>query len=182
VTEWEQPELPFPATSGIRQRLGEMQGEVEALESEVPSAAIPCGCAGGPDCAELARTILSIKALIGAARDLEHAYEAVLVAAMPERQLVVDGLVLERKGGTIRKSWDHFMLASQVALRAAVDLETGEQFIDLKDAEKVAAEIMATAGISYWRVGELKTRGIDASKYCVEEKGRPTVVIRQGPQ
>jgi hypothetical protein len=176
----EQPELPFPPTSALRRRLVEVQEEVEALEEEVPGAASPCGCTGTsvPDVAELARTVLACKAVIGAARDLQGQLELALIDAMPERQMVSDGMVLEKKSGTIRKSWDNPAVASKVSALACVDQETGEVFGSPVFAQRVTDEILATAGIGYWRVSALRNRGIDPGRYCEEEQGKPSVIIR----
>lgn len=176
---WEQPELPFPPIEGIRVHLVQMTEDIEGLHDHVPEkAALPCGCAGTGDVAELARTILAARALVGAVRDLEHTVEQLLVATMPSRQMVADGLVLERKSGSLRKRWDHPAVASKLAARACIDEETGEVLGDSSFAQRVTDEILAVGHVDYWRAGELRSRGIDPDRYAETERGQPTVVIR----
>lgn len=180
---WDQPELPFPA-SDLRAELVATLEHLRKLVDQVPSKLDdPCGCLGTLkiDIGETARTALIAKEVVGAARDIDDALKAALADAMPSKTMVIDGgITLERKGGVIRKQWDHDLLASAVVRLAVVDPDSGEVLMPYGPAQKIADELLACGHVDYWRAGELRARGLDPGQYCTEERGRSTVIIR-GP-
>lgn len=117
---------------------------------------------------------------------VESEVERLLARAMPSNVVVVDGVgVLERRAGRKRSSWDHARLASLLAARVAdqrlVDPETGEVLPRPPGrlAQDVVDEFLRCAGVSYWKVGELRARNLDPAGFCEEEAGRTTVGIRE---
>lgn len=185
----EQQELPFPAPpeAGILDTLAHIQAQLETMYESMAPVDSVCECVGHmlPSPAlkplglgGLARVIVAMKGVIAAARDAMDLVEQHTIRAMPDRQAVVDGFVLERKSGTVRKAWDHPLLASAIGQRATVDHETGEVLMKPEDAQRVVDELVATAGLAYWKVGALRERGIDPSQYCEETKGRPSLIVR----
>lgn len=116
---------------------------------------------------------------------LESEIETALAGLMSSNVVVVPEVgVLERRGGRKRTNWDHARLASLLAVRVAdqrrIDPETGEILPRPPGrlAQDVADELLACAGLSYWKVGELRARQVDPGQFCEEEPGRQTVGIR----
>jgi hypothetical protein len=185
--ELEQQELPFPEASEkpVLDDLARIQAELETMYEHLSPAESPCGCTGptyhpvlqNVDLGGLARIVTALTGVLGAARDVKDLVEQHTIRVMPDRQAVVDGFVLERKSGTTRKDWDHTAVASKVAARACCN-EDGEIVFGLEIGQRIADEILATAGIGYWRVSALRNRGIDPGQYCEETKGRPSLIVR----
>lgn len=185
--ELEQQELPFPAAAEkpVLDDLARIQADLETLYEHLAPAEAPCGCTGptydpvlqNVDLGGLARIVVALTGVIGAARDVKDLVEQHTIRVMPDRQAVADGFVLERKSGTARKAWDHPAIASKVAARACCN-DDGEIVFGLEIGDRIAREILATAGIGYWKVGELRARGIDPAAYCEETKGRPSLIVR----
>lgn len=116
---------------------------------------------------------------------VESEIETALAGLMASNVVVVPEVgVLERRGGRKRTSWDHARLASMLAARVAdqrrVDPGTGEILPRPPGrlAQDVVDELLACAGVSYWKVGELRARKVDPAGFCEEEPGRQTVGIR----
>lgn len=116
---------------------------------------------------------------------IESEVERDLAALMASNVVVVDGVgVLERRSGRKRSNWDHTRLASLLAARVAdqrrVDPATGEILARPPGrlAQDIVDELLACAGLSYWKVGELRARRLDPATFCEEEPGRTTVGIR----
>ncbi|MGH9002123.1 MAG: hypothetical protein ACRDYV_03240 [Acidimicrobiia bacterium] len=116
---------------------------------------------------------------------LESEIETLLAGLMSSNVVVVDGVgVLERRGGRKRSNWDHARLASMLAARVAdqrrVDPDTGEILARPPGrlAQDVVDELLTCAGVSYWKVGELRARSVDPSSFCEEEPGRASVMVR----
>lgn len=115
---------------------------------------------------------------------LESDLETALAGIMPANTMAVAGVgVLERRSGKKRTSWDHPRLASLLAARVGdrrFDPATGEELARPPAvlAQDVADELLACAGVSYWKVGALRARNVDPASFCEEEAGRTTVGIR----
>lgn len=91
----------------------------------------------------------------------------------------VDGASVEIKSGDPRKSWDHRGLASEVSRRLVdsnVDLETGEVQCSPRELIERAFQF---AGVSYWKVGELKKLNIDPDDFCEVGERKTNIVIRR---
>lgn len=96
---------------------------------------------------------------------------------MPEYEMRMDGVgTFTKTRGTKRKNWDHARAAAVVAARAADGVM--EQVPPAVLADLVMRELLACAGVSYWRKGEMKRRHIDADKFCEPEEGTPSVVFK----
>lgn len=162
-----------------------------------PSEALEVACAASGALAEEAAgfyatdDVVGLAALLAAVRHtratlafVESEVETLLAKAMPSATLAVEGVgVLERRGGTKRRNWDHPRLASLLAARVGdrrFDPGTGEELARPPAvlAQDVADEFLACAGVSYWKAGALKARGLDPAAFCEEEAGRATVGIR----
>ena len=68
-----------------------------------------------------------------------------------------------------RKDWKHKEVARRIAAQAAPRQP--------KAAERVADAIVESAGVSYWRVRELRGRGIEPDLYATVERGAPEVKV-----
>ena len=159
---------------------------VDVVEAAGPSILAEkerlAGCA---DTAGLARLLAAVRHARASLAFIESELETALAAAMPGPVVAVDGVgVLERRGGRKRSNWDHARLASMLAARVAdqrrVDPETGEVLARPPGrlAQDVVDELLACAGVSYWKVGELRARKVDPAAFCEEAPGRQTVGIR----
>lgn len=158
---------------------------VDVVEAAGPSilAARDLLAADG-DTAGLARILAAVRKARADLAFVESEVEAALSRAMPTATIAVEGVgVLERRSGKKRTKWDHTRLASMLAARVGdrrFDPETGEELARPPAvlAQDVADELLACAGVSYWKVGELKARKVDPAQFCEEEPGRTTVGIR----
>lgn len=71
-----------------------------------------------------------------------------------------------------RKQWDHPLLAWQVAKHAVEHRVPDEDGVVDTAEDAAVAALLECAGVSYWRVGELRKRGIDPDAYCeVQDDG-----------
>lgn len=92
----------------------------------------------------------------------------------------MDGWSVRKMGGSARKSWQHDDLGNIVAQVAAVDPATGDMPTErLAFAKDVVAKVLAAAAPSYWRVGVLKSYGIQPDNYCEKSKGRYSVQVQR---
>lgn len=93
--------------------------------------------------------------------------EAELAARMETNQVEVPGVgVLKRRWAPGKTVWDH-----RLAIGAVIDAAM-ERKVHPREA------IMACAGITYWRVGELRRLDVDAERYRRSEgEGRYTVQV-----
>lgn len=80
--------------------------------------------------------------------------------------------VIQRRGGSKRKQWEHDALAKQV-----IDTHMTDTDGEVPDPWVVRDWLLEAAAVGYWRVGVLKKLGIDVDDYCATEPGRPTVQI-----
>lgn len=140
---------------------------------------------GAADLPGLAALLASVRRARATLAFLESEVETAVAGLMGSNVIVVPEIgVLERRGGRKRTSWDHARLASLLAVRVAdqrrVDPETGEILPRPPGrlAQDVVDELLACAGVSYWKVGELRARKVDPAGFCEEEPGRATVGIR----
>jgi hypothetical protein len=141
--------------------------------------------AAAADLPGLAALLAAVRRARATLAFLESEIETQLAGLMGSNVVVVPEVgVLERRGGRKRTSWDHARLASLLAVRVAdqrrVDPETGEILPRPPGrlARDVVDELLACAGVSYWKVGELRARKVDPAQFCEEEPGRQTVGIR----
>lgn len=79
---------------------------------------------------------------------------------------------VEVKRGSERKTWDHAGLSKAVLESLLTDLQ-GE----MASPWQVRDAIMDAVGVSYWRVKELKRRGIDVDDFCVKSPGKRSVIL-----
>lgn len=155
--------------------------EVSAQTLAADSAAL----AGSADLPGLAALLQAVRRARATLAFLESDTETLVAGLMASNVVVIPGVgVLERRGGRKRSAWDHARLASLLAVRVAdqrrVDPDTGEILPRPPGrlAQDVVDELLACAGLSYWKVGELRARKLDPADYCEEEAGRSTVGIR----
>lgn len=155
--------------------------EVSAATLAADSAAR----AGAADLPGLATLLASVRRARATLAFLESEVETLVAGLMASNVVVIPEVgVLERRGGRKRTSWDHARLASLLAVRVAdqrrVDPETGEILPRPPGrlAQDVVDELLDCAGLSYWKSGALKHRGLDPAAFCEEEPGRTTVGIR----
>jgi hypothetical protein len=114
--------------------------------------------------------------------ELEATVEAKAARSMgPADRIEWDGYYAERKGGMVRKHWNHGLLAAKVLQQTCTDPETSE--IDVANeeaAQDVVSELLRAAAISYWRTTVLRSMGIDYDGAVETERGRRTVHVTKG--
>lgn len=110
--------------------------------------------------------------------ECESIVEAKVAHGMEGKRLDVPGVgFLERRGGAIRKAWDHRKAAFAVTERLSVDSD-GVEVPEVAHTVSLAIDaLLDAAGISYWRSGKLSDLGLNADDYCESERGRFTVAI-----
>lgn len=127
---------------------------------------------GATDTAEVLREVRKARKALA---DLEAIMESQVVRkaeAEGRREFALsDGSVVQFRGGTDRKDWDHRGLAYAVVRAVQVDQSTGE----VLSTEQVVDRLLDTAAVSYWRVGALKPLGVQPNDYCTTSKGRRTI-------
>lgn len=155
---------------------------VDAVSASLATQAVMLASAG--DVAALAALLHTVRQSRATLAFVESELETNLARIMPASTIAVAGVgVLERRAGKKRTSWDHTRLASLLAARVGdrrFDPATGEELSRPPAvlAQDVADELLACAGLSYWKTGALKARGLDPGQFCEEEAGRTTVGIR----
>lgn len=88
---------------------------------------------------------------------------------------------IEKVGGKDRSGWDHDALFAVALARGRdapdrYDVDTAEMLIS--EGEAVLREIRLMAGTpGYWKVGELRLRGLDVEDFCVEKEARKRVKL-----
>lgn len=127
---------------------------------------------------------LGVLYLLADVRDLrirlaqvEAVIEGHAASAMTSDRVEAPDLLAERKGGNVRKKWEHDRLAERVTTAAITDKATGELAVEPDVAHGLVAEVLACAAVSYWRVGALKARGVRFDDACETETGRRTVHV-----
>jgi hypothetical protein len=123
---------------------------------------------------ELATELYAIRSEIAALKLREQDVEDRLAAEMPEKRLEVPEIgVFERRTASSRKQWQHDDLRREVVKHAErIVTEDGEIESEAEAQIRTLFDCMAP---SYWRVGALRTLGIDAGEYCETTWGRQTV-------
>jgi hypothetical protein len=91
------------------------------------------------------------------------------------------GYYAERKGGGVRKHWDHKLLAARVTERNYTNAETGEIDATAQDlTTEVVNELLDAAAIQYWRTTVLRSMGVNYDGAVETERGRRTVHVTKG--
>ena len=91
------------------------------------------------------------------------------------------GYYAERKGGMVRKHWDHKLLAARVVEWSCTDVGTGEiGGVDEQLAMTIVSEVLRAAAISYWRTTVLRSMGVNYDDAVETERGRRTVHVTKG--
>jgi hypothetical protein len=114
--------------------------------------------------------------------ELEATVEAKAARSMgPADRIEWDGYYAERKGGMVRKHWDHKLLAAKVTEQSYTDPETGEIDTGAQDlTTEVVDELLGAAAISYWRTTVLRSMGVNYDDAVETERGRRTVHVTKG--
>lgn len=160
------------ATQAVRRAVVVLTEEVgKAIASEEPG-----------DLAELLtaqRNIERLRADLKLVLDDLSEYAAGLMVA---RKQHVDGIgQIERESGINRSGWDHDRLFAIALARGRdapdrYDVDSGEMLIS--EGEAVLREVRAMAAKpGYWKVGEMRDRGLTVDEFCVEEKSRQRVKL-----
>ena len=92
--------------------------------------------------------------------------------------VTVGDRTVEISGSKPRKAWDHAAAKTAVVDRViaqSVDMDTGE-IMSVKDQILTALDAV---GINYWKVGVLKSLGINAAHYCEEGESQTRLVVRK---
>lgn len=158
----------------VREAVWAASEAVDALAKEVD--ALSSG-QEPPDLEDVVLALRDVHAVMAQFRDARDTLSEVGAALMPQRQMVVAGLPVERTGGFNRKDWQHGDLMARVVRRAR---EEQAEYASTHDGEVAESEGQAVvrilaevAAINYWRVGASAERGLDVDEYCRREKLRP---------
>lgn len=96
-------------------------------------------------------------------RDVELA----AAEAMPKRFVDTPQFSAERRNSTDRRNWQHHDLARMLVKHREDDIAHPQDVVDV---------LLQAAGVSYWRVTELRKAGLDPDEWC-ETSTRPTVQV-----
>jgi hypothetical protein len=152
---------------------------IAGLDTDLPELLSAIGTKNQPRLCELLYALREQRIRLA---ELEATVEAKAARAMgPADRIEWDGYYAERKGGMVRKHWDHKLLAGKVTEYTYTDLNTGE--ID-EAAQSATSEavglILRAAAISYWRVSVLRSMGVNYDDAVETERGRRTVHVTKG--
>jgi hypothetical protein len=152
----------------LKEALYALSGPLSALEDMADSE-------------DLAASLLVIDDIVSEAAQLKRLLSAHLAGAMEGKYLELEGLASFERHRETKRSWDHAMVAGQVAEATRVDRESGELLCSPEAAEVITEGFLSCAGINYWRIGALRSLlGADlAEKHCEVVHGDPTVTIRR---
>lgn len=114
--------------------------------------------------------LVGAKEMAGQARDIVRIAETLLIDSLNGRSGIVDGHPVQIRQGYSRK-WDQGLVVGAIA---ACVLQ-GERIPGVDAVVKAVAG--ALYGSTQWSVTALKDMGIDDSKYCERELGKPTVSV-----
>lgn len=134
----------------------------------------------------LAVGLAQLKPLLTELSTLRDAIEADVAALMPEPRHEVPGLgVLERRRGSVRRSWDWDHLLP-LLVRSYVDPDgTGEIPEAGEVVERLRALITEVIGVTPSkgpRITALRERGVDPDEHCESRPGKTSVQIHGGEQ
>ncbi len=91
-----------------------------------------------------------------------------------------NGMRIEKKMASTRKTWNHKDLANVVAKRiveSSVDLGTGEVVLS---TEQMIEKMLVYVQPSYWRIKELSAIGINADRFCEVDEPKTSIIVRKG--
>jgi hypothetical protein len=163
---------------GVRERVLEVGEAVDALSSDVAALA---SSEEPPDLEEVVLALRDLHAVLAQARDARDALAAEGAALMPQRQMVVAGLPVERTGGWDRSRWQHSDLLAHVVRWAREDRMKHAQEHDGElppesEGQAVVALLQRYAGLGYWKVGATRDeRGLDVDEYCERKPAKPGI-------
>jgi hypothetical protein len=168
-------EITYDDRTGSSLRL---EAAIDALNEDLP-AVLDDIAANQPRLCEL---LYALRAQRIRLAELEATVEAKAARSMgPADRIEWDGYYAERKGGMVRKHWDHKLLAAKVTERNYTDPDTGViNAADENLATEVVSELLRAAAISYWRTTVLRSMGIDYDNAVETERGRRTVHVTKG--
>lgn len=156
---------------------------VDLLATEVDAIA------NAPEPADLETVVLALRdihavmAQFREARDQLATYGAGL---MPQRQMNVAGLPIERTGGWDRSKWQHDLLLPKLVQWARDDRSTYAQghegeLPDESEGQTVVALLQKYASLAYWKVTAARDeRGLDVDDYCEKKPARPGIKMPRG--
>jgi hypothetical protein len=158
-------ELSKKYLAGLAKAVESFEADLMALEDEKASLQ------------DKALVLWNLKQLVERIRYAYASLETEVARGMfPGENIEIPGAVVEKRMGKKRTAWDHDTLKSVVAetvLKHATNKETGE----IASTPALIRQALNMAGISYWKVTELKKAGLKPSLYCSEEPGNISVVF-----
>lgn len=128
---------------------------------------------------ELLAALMEVRAEIARGRELEtELKDRIHEAAADMRRKFDRGPIRVELSSSINRRWDHDEVVKHVVARAlderTIDPDTGEvepSFL------AVARAIKECAGISYWRMGALRQRGLDPDEFAEITSRTPSVKL-----
>jgi hypothetical protein len=166
------------ASASGGQNMDNLAGAVGALNADLPELLVEIA-EHQPQLCELLYALREQRIRLA---EIEATVEAKAARSMgPADHIEWDGYYAERKGGMVRKHWNHGLLAAKVLQQTCTDPETGE--IDVANeeaAQDVVSELLRAAAISYWRTTVLRSMGINYDDAVETERGRRTVHVTKG--
>ncbi len=154
-------------------------GAVDSLASHVEALTKADEPADLEDVVLALRDAYAVQAQFRDALAVLGAYGASL---MPQRQMNVGGIPIERTGGKDRSKWQHDDLLAHVVRWAREDRRRHAEEHDGElppetEAEAAIRLVREYAGKpGYWKVTALREeRGLDADEYCESKPARPGI-------
>ena len=157
---------------------GDLVIAIDALNADLPDLLVEIA-ANQPLLCELLYALREQRIRLA---ELEATVEAKAARAMgPADRIEWDGYCAERKGGMVRKHWDHKLLAAKVTEQTYTDPNTGEIDTVAQDlTTEVVSEMLCAAAIQYWRTTVLRSMGVNYDDAVETERGRRTVHVTKG--
>ena len=166
------------ASASGGQNMDNLAGAVGALNADLPELLIEIA-EHQPQLCELLYALREQRIRLA---ELEATVEAKAARSMgPADRIEWNGYCAERKGGMVRKHWDHKLLAAKVTEQNYTDPDTGEIDTVAQDlTTEVVSEVLRAAAIQYWRVSVLRSMGVNYDDAVETERGRRTVHVTKG--
>lgn len=163
----------------VREQVLATSESVDALASAVTELV------AAEEPADLEDVVLALRdahAVVAQLRDAVATLAEYGASLMPQRQMSVAGIPIERTGGRDRSRWQHDDLLAHVVRWAREDRvrharEHDGELPAETEAETAVRLVKEYAGKpGYWKVTALREeRGIDADEYCESKPARPGI-------
>lgn len=162
----------------VRKRIFVISEGVDRLGDEVRELV---DASEPPDLEEVVLALRDVHAVMAQLRDARGALAELGASLMPQQQMTVAGLPIERTGGWNRKEWQHEDLLAHVVRWAkeeqAEHARNNDGEVRESEGQAVVRILREVASLSYWKVGTTRDRGLDVDEFCRREAARPGIKL-----